>query len=312
MIWPWSFSWRGLTSVQVTLALLLLNFFLFVVVRDIPSEKLIEKSLTSDQIILTGKLYAQFKGQSVPEESPEILKNLRTALEDQRFIHLAPQMQFRGDQVQIRAWKKAWTGYHDYLARRTLNTFGLSSDRSNWANAVSYQFMHADGFHLMSNMSLLVLFGFAIELSLGGLWVLGIYLFGGILGGFAYLSLSGFSIAPMVGASISVSALIGFYMLIERKKSIRFMYFFSPLPGYFGEIWMSKWAIVPLFMVSDLMMILRHNAEFTPVAHIGHLAGLVFGLLAGGAVSLLVTWLPQWEQSLFASYSQSRSEAPEN
>lgn len=311
MIWPWSFRWRGLSQVSVTFALMLVNVMLFVILRDLPKEKAIEKSLSGEQLMLTGRLYAQYQGKSSSTEA-ELVQSLRRALEDEKFIHLAPHLEFKGDQVEIRHWKKAWADYYHYLDRRTLRIFGLSSDRDQWSNAISYQFMHADGLHLLSNMTLLVLFGFAIELSLGGFWVLAVYLLGGSLGGFFYLTMTGFSMAPMVGASISVSALIGFYLMIERRRSIRYMYFFSPFPGYFGEVWMSKWALVPLFMVSDLIVLLRPESEMSPVAHLGHLGGLVFGLAVGGALHLVIKEIPQWEQSLFASYSQSHSEAPES
>lgn len=299
MIWPWSFEWKGWQALTVTLALVGMNLFFFVLSKDFSREVDPAELVTVDDLALTAKLYHQYLGKpGVPK--PEAIPPLvGKALGDADFIRLSPSLAFRGDQVAIRKWKQTWSGYHQYLRGRAMKVFGYSFDRNGWANAISYQFVHANFFHLASNLVLLFLFGGAVELMLGGLWTLGIYLIGGVLGGLFYLRFAEPTLAPMVGASVSVSALIGFYVFAERRSVVRYMYFLSPLPGYFGEIWLSKWALVPLFLLSDVSALLKPGAEAATVAHLGHLGGLLFGVVIGAAVAGARRLAPDFENAVY-------------
>jgi len=284
MIWPWSFEWKGWSAFSITWALMGLNVFMFVLVQDLSPHDVKQESLSVDHIYLTAQLYNQYKNGISELKKSEIPDSISKAMQDPDFIRLAPLLEFRGDPVAIEDWKKAWGQYHQHLQQRSMKTFGFSEDRHSFFNAITYQFVHASFLHLLSNITLLFLFGSVIELALGGFALLMIYLSGGILGAIFYLVVAEPTVAPMVGASVSVSALIGFYFFAEAKTHIRFMYFFSPIPGYFGEIWLRKWCLLPVFMLSDMTMLLRGNNGLSSVAHWGHLGGLIFGLLLGGTL----------------------------
>jgi membrane associated rhomboid family serine protease len=104
------------------------------------------------------------------------------------------------------------------------------------------------------------------------------------------------STLPMVGASASISGLIGFYLLTETKKRIRFFYFFSPFKEFYGEVVLSKWWLVPLCIVGDLVnsfsdLFVEESAMLpSSIATTAHLGGVTFGIATGASI-LLLSWL---------------------
>lgn len=86
----------------------------------------------------------------------------------------------------------------------------------------------------------------------------------------------------MVGASASISALMGFYVATELRTRIRYLYFVSPIPGHYGAIYLPTWLIIPMFLLVDL-----ESLWATPeglgggVAYAAHLGGAFGGLLLG-------------------------------
>jgi membrane associated rhomboid family serine protease len=142
--------------------------------------------------------------------------------------------------------------------------------------------MHAGWIHLFSNMILFLIFGAAFE-SIGGSFALVlVYLLGGICGGLGFLWMSPQSIAPMIGASGSLSAVMAAYAIAERKKRISYFYFLSPIPGYYGLIYLPTLLIFPLCFVADVANYLGTPVELgSGVAYTAHIGGMIFGVVAG-------------------------------
>ncbi|MEM7576757.1 MAG: rhomboid family intramembrane serine protease [Planctomycetota bacterium] len=142
----------------------------------------------------------------------------------------------------------------------------------------TYQFLHADLFHLLGNMLFLYVFGNAVEDRLGKLGYLAFYLGGGVMAGLAHIT---FSDAPVLGASGSVAAVTGAFLALFPLANITIFYWFV--------------FIIDSFRVSAIVLILFRVAQdfifnlagIGNVAYMAHLAGYAYGFSAGMAILLL-------------------------
>jgi len=140
----------------------------------------------------------------------------------------------------------------------------------------TYQFLHLDWMHLISNMVFLYVFGNAMEDRLGRVGYLAFYLAGGVLAGWAHCMTS---TAPVLGASGAVSAVTGGFLALFPRTDVTIVYFFF---------------IIGAFEVSSMLLILFQIGQdlffnfFTTrtVAYEAHLAGYLFGFVVGMALLL--------------------------
>jgi len=123
-------------------------------------------------------------------------------------------------------------------------------------------FMHASASHLFFNMLGLYFFGKIMEEKLEPKRFLLVYFLSGIAGNLVY----GFtSSVPVVGASGCVFGLMGFAMLMEPKRMIKFYVFPLPLG-----------IIAIMYAVVETMLVYFGEAA-SGVAHIAHVAGMLVG-----------------------------------
>ncbi len=142
----------------------------------------------------------------------------------------------------------------------------------------SYQFLHGGLMHLVGNMFFLYVVGRATEARFGWPTYLAFYLIGGVVAGLTHVYFNSESAIPLVGASGSVAAVIGAYMLFWPKAKIWVLIRLGPLPlpaqipGYlFCAIWFG------------LQIIAVMMGDGSPVAYWAHIGGFVFGAIVAGA-----------------------------
>ena len=146
---------------------------------------------------------------------------------------------------------------------RFFDDFGFSANNllsSPWV-AISSIFMHADIVHLLSNLLVLFVFGFALEEEIG--WRKTLLIF--ILGAFAGQLFSVFYYAPnivSVGASAGIFSLIGTGMLVAPFS------FKLPNPVPLGLVGI-------VYAIYNIIGFLSGPSEISYIAHFG---GLVVGL----------------------------------
>jgi membrane associated rhomboid family serine protease len=153
------------------------------------------------------------------------------------------------------------------------------------AQFFGYQFLHGNVPHLLSNMLFLYIFGNNVNDRMGNLGYLAYYLSGGVFAGVAYMFFGGD--APMVGASGSVSAVTGAFLVLLPRTKVTILFFFV-LIGLF-EI-SSMWLILAFFLLDV-------GRQFAPMAFGGgenvaygaHIGGTVYGVLV--CLGLLATRL---------------------
>ncbi|MEK2644786.1 rhomboid family intramembrane serine protease [Bdellovibrio sp. BCCA] len=300
MILPCPEDFRDYTRFPLTITLVVLNIFIFVLIFSGASSTISSSSiLQREGLTLTGRLYYQYLQNLSSEalyEKPSWIHEIKSqnieqmgvlgayALRDARFLESAETLNYKGDDVQIANWKTDFVEFRKKYQEQLLYRFGLSSSEKGPLAWLTYQFSHSNWIHLLSNLAFLALIGVAVEGLVGSGALLFIYVLGGIAGGAGFLFSDSHGTVPMVGASASISALLAFYCVAETRIRVRFLYFVSPMPGQYGAIYLPTLLIVPLFLVVDLA-----NLWATPeglgsgVAYAAHLGGTLIGALAAFA-----------------------------
>ncbi len=282
MIFPWLKGFLRAEAIPLTWTLIFLNFFIFLLSYDPSQHHSAEFFSDQKKFELTAKLYYQFQGgEDLPKKSQLFSFGMR-ALHDVKFISEADQREFKGDQVAIQRWKEDLVRFRNQLDLRPSQVFGLNWNRKAPLTWITYQFMHAGWLHLFGNMVMLLIFAGAVEMQIGGFSLILIYLLSGLAGVLGFTSLGEPTLAPMIGASGSLSGIMAFYAVYERKKRVRFFYFLSPVRGFFGHLWLPTWMIFPLFFVTDIASYFGTASELgSGVAYTAHIGGMIFGLMSG-------------------------------
>ncbi len=131
-------------------------------------------------------------------------------------------------------------------------------------------FLHAGIEHLLSNLLVLIFFGFAVEKEMGPLKTLVIFMLGAVAGDLLSLAVYPFG-AISVGASAGIFALIGVGMLV-RPLDISFYPLVLPVPLLFLGIAYAVYNVYGFFFLPA-----------SDISYIGHFGGLFVGLVVGFA-----------------------------
>lgn len=139
---------------------------------------------------------------------------------------------------------------------------------------LSYQFLHGGLLHLLGNMYCLWIIGDNIEDALGHRAYLGLYLIAGVVAAITELLWHATTVGgPMwlVGASGSIAALFGLYLMWFRFSSLTFMFI----------VYQKKLSPLWFFIIWSGINLLGMLQGGTEVAYAAHLGGFAFGLMGG-------------------------------
>lgn len=184
----------------------------------------------------------------------------------------------------------------------------LDPETPRWWGFITYQFLHGGLMHLGANMLFLYVFGPNVEDRMKRLPFLGFYLLGGIAAGGAHclfetpiaLNLEGSVtfIPPVVGASGSIAAVTGAYIVLFPKTTVKVL----SLLFIIGTFSIPAWCLILFAIVKDLFF---HGAGASDgVALAAHLGGYTFGI-ASALILLWVKVLPREPYDLFSMGRQA-------
>ncbi len=168
---------------------------------------------------------------------------------------------------------------------------------------ITYQFLHANWWHILGNMWFLYLFGNAVNSKMGNITYLFFYLAGGVFAGL------GFSLTtqqgPILGASGAIAAVTTAYLVLYPRTTIRLFYWIFFFVGDFeiGSILM----IAGKLILWDNVIAARIQTGYghETVAYEAHLAGYTFGF-AAALFMLLVHALPRDPFDIMALWGRWR------
>ena len=142
----------------------------------------------------------------------------------------------------------------------------------------SSMFLHAGVLHVGGNMLFLYIFGDNIELKFGRGKYLLIYLFWGIVAGFAHIMSDPSSHIPALGASGAISGVLGAYLvLFPRAKIVTFI-----LMGFFSRmVRISAMWYLPFWFIFQNVLPVLVGSSGSGVAFLAHIGGFLIGLVSG-------------------------------
>ena len=149
-------------------------------------------------------------------------------------------------------------------------------------NAVQGLLAHVSWVHVLSNIAFLLVFGIPVERSMGNIGMLLVSLVAGTLANTAAI-FAGLSHQVLVGASGSVSAVIGAYLVLYPKKRIGLL---IPMGVFVDFVRVPVPIVIGLWFAARVLFA-TVAPHLVPVAWWAHIAGLVFGFILTGIVKVV-------------------------
>lgn len=176
-----------------------------------------------------------------------------------------------------------WAPAEPGLYPPQITSFGLWSEHLRPLPFVTHLFIHTDPLHLAGNMLFLWIFGSLIEDAIRPWGLAALYVGGGILASLAHLalvsSLGTGAEVPLVGASGSVAAIMGLFMIRFFRTRVQLFCFLGWTRRTF---WVqSTWALMYWLSLETLggtISVLAAGGD--GIAHWAHLGGFAAGAAA--------------------------------
>ena len=295
MIIPFLDGFMTFTKVPVTWLLILLSTFLFsqnYTLSQECQEEFQSWYQDSDFLYTQGQVYKQFTQNRSLAQVTDMDTLGRLAFKDEKFLSKAISKKWSGDQIAIKEWKSQLTDFLVLRAYYPPFLLGVSDYQKDFFSTISYQFYHEGFTHLLGNLLLVLIVGGFLERRYSGLTVLSIYLIGGSVAALLFTLTDSVGGAPLIGASGSLCALLGFMFITELKIKTRLFYIILPMKNYMGFVLVPTiyWVIL-LCMLEDVSGLLAQSSAFSSgVAHGVHLLGFAVGMIMGFIYKKGVQW----------------------
>ncbi|MFH1380419.1 MAG: rhomboid family intramembrane serine protease [bacterium] len=304
----------------LTLGLIAVNIIVFILVW--PREKQFMRDRVSHeefkeithQIIeivnnkdsgLPEHIKAQLSSATTSEEFPTPVVHEIFSEIEHRNILISPKTKYRWDLIYPR-----YAAFKISLKDESKSHFSIyynysfSKDSRIFPNIITYQFLHAGILHILFNMIFLWLVGCNVEDRWGPILFTLIYLIGGIAAAATQITMYPDDNIPMVGASGSVAAIMGAFLIRHAAIKIRFWYFFMFFALFrSGTFYMPAWVAVPLWFSQQLLMGLMTLKTAPSIGYWAHIGGFMFGAASGIGIKIFNlghTWEQQADQTLIA------------
>ncbi len=301
MIFPILSGLMGWKKAPVTWAVFVLNLAVLVYTTAYGAEAQdgLEEVMKKHYFVATqGRVYAQYVTLHPAEEYPPFLTQLaaqvshggvdraemlgQLAFRDFNFLRDAETLDFDGDQVALRLWRKKIAEIRELQQDHPSYLFGLNADDQSMSKWVSYIFVHSGWLHFVGNMLFMLIFGAALERQIGGLGFLVVFVLAGTFAAGVFALMTGVTSSPLVGASGAISGIMSLYCVLNWRKPARFFYWlFLPLRGFMGFVYLPAWVALVLWAINDVAGYVGSLPELGGVAHTAHLGGETAGLLTG-------------------------------
>lgn len=175
-------------------------------------------------------------------------------------------------------WQGLRKGYNERLKAIFTYRYALKPYAPDPLTIFSSLFLHADVWHLLGNMFFLLLFGFILELALGSIMLLLVFVSCGIIANLLTLVITPGSAQWLVGASGAITGLAGLYTLLYGMQKVRFFY---SLIFYFDYVRAPAIIMLPIWLLYELAYSFIAPNSVSTVTHVG---GLLGGLFIGAII----------------------------
>ena len=186
--------------------------------------------------------------------------------------------------TDFKRWNKHRTKYKNKLNQVTRYKYGYQPAFPTKEKILGSLFLHANHIHLLGNLFFLFLFGFVLELAIGRTLLLFCYITGGIAANLITTVLEPSNAQWLIGASGSITALAGIYIILFGMQKLRFFY---TLVFYFDYIRAPAFIMLPVWVIYEILHSIIDPGTVNTITHLG---GLAYGIIVG---SLIRQFLPR-------------------
>jgi len=170
----------------------------------------------------------------------------------------------------------------------------LSTFDPDLAQFITYQFLHADFWHIAGNMLFLWVFGNSVNSKMGHVPYLLFYLATGIFAGTGFAAVAE---GPLMGASGAVAGVTTAFLVLFPRTEVTVFYW---LWFYIGTIKIrALWVIGLKLILLDNILLPRIAGGTGTVAYSAHIAGYAFGFVVC-SLMLLIRALPRDQYDIIA------------
>jgi membrane associated rhomboid family serine protease len=151
---------------------------------------------------------------------------------------------------------------------------------ATWETPITSMFLHGSFLHIAGNMLFLAIFGPNVEDSMGYARYLLFYLLGGLVALAAQILVGPDSMAPTLGASGAIAAVLGGYILLyprARVLTVIFIIFFFTLVELPALVVLGFWFVEQLYFAAAGLT--NPIGGGGGVAYFAHVGGFIFGLV---------------------------------
>jgi membrane associated rhomboid family serine protease len=155
-------------------------------------------------------------------------------------------------------------------------TAGVPPGVSPYVTLVTYQFLHADFFHIFGNMLFLWIFGDDVEEAMGPLRFIVFYLACGIAAGLAFVVSAPHSAGPLIGASGAIAGILAAYLMLKPcHKVLVFLPWFILWVVFRPVLRLAAYWVLGAWILTQFWSISVQTED--GVAYMAHVGGLVAG-----------------------------------
>ena len=173
-------------------------------------------------------------------------------------------------------WKGLRIEYETQLSQIVSLSYGFRPAHKSVLTSFTYMFLHGSFGHLFGNMIFLWIVGCMLEMGLGRLTYVGLYIIGGLMAVWGYWLVYMDSTMPLVGASGSIAGLMGAYAVLFNKKKVKIFY---SLGFYFNYLRIPAIILLPIWIGKEFYQLFFGGDSH--VAYAAHIGGLVGGAVFG-------------------------------
>ena len=200
-----------------------------------------------------------------------------------RHVDVVEQVWWQSKSKELQLIRQSHSGY----------VLGITKENQSALQWLTYQFVHSDESHFLVNMIVFLIFGAALELIVGPIALLAVFLLSGVGAAFVYLMIDQVSAIPLIGASGAVSGVVALFCVLFWNHGLRNFYFlFVPARGFTGFVYVPGWLVLILWIVADFAGFFSTPGEIGGVAHSAHIGGQVTGALLALLVILYFRFRP--------------------
>jgi len=272
----------------VTIALVLINIFVFFVIQGGDAKRLAQASnyyFAAKLHVIEFPLFAdylssvgEYEHSASVRESVSQNKQAMWIFYDIQYTGEFMEKLHRNEIITIAhpkfiKWKLSRIKFDRMYGRLVTNNY--SFHRNDAITYITSAFLHGSLGHLVGNMLFLFIVGFAVERILGHTQFFFSYILGGLLsiGLWALV----YPDRSVLGASGAISAVMGLYSVLFGVRKIRFFYW---IVFYFDFVKAPAIILIPLWLLNEWYGVFNGYQRIAYVVHIG-------GYLGGAAIGLL-------------------------